>query len=195
MEVPDTSPKNRKFTNEQLAKVFEQDYRKRVGKIELSAGEITEILNEEILDNGTTVTRQAVDKRLNELVGTQFEGLDGKLLRSQHGRSYLYYRDTDMERVFADGGMNSQLFEDSPMKIRFFNISLIMILYGISALLFYFGFTSPDLIFLILSVLAAIFASVGLGLYYSDSHGQGSNRAWKLGEHAYIWIKSIRGEG
>lgn len=95
MAAPDTGPSAKKFTDSDVMAVFDEENRRHVGKIELTAKEVTEILNEGILPEGTTVTRQAVDSRLNDLVGD-------KLVRSKHGRSYLYRRPDDIDRLFSD---------------------------------------------------------------------------------------------
>lgn len=95
MGAPNSGPSGKKFTNSDVLAAFNEENRRRVGKIELTVKEVTEILNEKILPDGTTVTRQAVDNRLNKLVGD-------KLVRSKHGRSYLYRRPDDIERLFSE---------------------------------------------------------------------------------------------
>jgi len=94
MAAPNGGPTQKKFTNGDVLRCFNEEHRRRVGKIELSASEITEILNSEILADGKSVTRQAVDKRLNELAGDE-------LKKNKHGRSYLYARDTDLDDLFS----------------------------------------------------------------------------------------------
>lgn len=93
MAAPNSGPGARKFTDDDVLAAFDEEQRRSVGKIELSAKEVTELLNEQILPEETTVTRQAVDKRLKEMVGD-------KLARAQHGRSYLYRRPDDIDRLF-----------------------------------------------------------------------------------------------
>lgn len=93
MAAPNSGPGARKFTDDDVLAAFDEEQRRSVGKIELSAKEVTEILNEQILPEETAVTRQAVDKRLKEMVGD-------KLARAQHGRSYLYRRPDDIDRLF-----------------------------------------------------------------------------------------------
>lgn len=97
MGAPDTGPKSKKFTNDDILRCFDEEHRRHVGKIELSAAEITEILNERVLSGDTSVTRQAVDNRLKELAGDE-------LVRNEHGRSYLYARRTDIDDLFAPSG-------------------------------------------------------------------------------------------
>jgi hypothetical protein len=94
MAAPGSGPTKRKFTNGDVMACFTEEHRRQVGKIELSAAEITEILNEQVLED-TEVTRQAVSKRLKDLEG-------GKIQRHQHGRSYLYTRSDDLDRLFRE---------------------------------------------------------------------------------------------
>lgn len=95
MAAPNGGPTGRKFTNADVLAVFSEENRRQVGKIELSAKEVTEILNGKVLPQDKTVTRQAVDTRLNDLEGSE-------LVRSKHGRSYLYRRPDDIERLFSE---------------------------------------------------------------------------------------------
>lgn len=125
MAAPDTGRTERKFTNSDVAEVFAGPHRRELGKIELSAKEVMEILNEEVLDEDTTVTRQAVDKRLNNLVDESPDGANWELVRKKHGRSHLYYRDSDLDKIFttADGGallstLRSEWLNVSEMEAR-----------------------------------------------------------------------------
>lgn len=87
-------PGKRKFTDRDVLRCFNEENRRNVGKIELSSKEITEILNQSVLD-GEEVTRQAVKNRLDEMVGDE-------LVRNQHGRSHLYSRSNDLDRLFRE---------------------------------------------------------------------------------------------
>jgi len=84
-----------KVTDKEIMEAFNRQHRKEEGKIELSASEVSEILNSKILKEGKTITRQAVDKRLSDLVGNGLVGI-------KHGRSHLYAREVDFENVFTD---------------------------------------------------------------------------------------------
>lgn len=94
MAAPGSGPTKRKFTNDDVMACFTEEHRRQVGKIELSAAEITEILNEQVLED-TEVTRQAVSKRLKDLEGD-------KIQRHQHGRSHLYTLEDDLDRLFRE---------------------------------------------------------------------------------------------
>jgi hypothetical protein len=93
MGAPTSGPGAQKFTDDDVLAAFDEEQRRSVGKIELSAKEIQEILNKQILPDETTVTRQAVDNRLGKMDGDT-------IARAQHGRSYLYRLPDDIDRLF-----------------------------------------------------------------------------------------------
>jgi hypothetical protein len=111
MATPESGPGKKKFYNDDVLRCFDEEHRRRVGKIELSASEVTDILNNRVLSESKSVTRQAVSKRLDELVET------GDLVRNEHGRSHLYARQTDIDDLFAPaaggGGQITQQKETS----------------------------------------------------------------------------------
>lgn len=88
-----------KFTDEQLLECFNETHRRRVGKIELSSKEITNILNNQVLNAESKVTRQAVHNRLEKLKGD-------KLQRNKHGRLHTYIRLDDIDNLWGDGREN-----------------------------------------------------------------------------------------
>lgn len=183
MAAPRTGPNQRKLRNEHLAEVFEGDYRKEAGKLELNANEIKEILNGGILPDGTTVTRQAVDKRLDALVGTEFEGLSGRLERTKHGRSHLYYRTADLEKVFSDG-FGRLLFENDPRRQRALTVggAAVCLLVGLVALPYS-------------AIVGSFWAAFSLFvlLWQALQDRRGSNLAYKLEEAAVQKIRKLRG--
>jgi hypothetical protein len=77
-----------------VLRCFDEENRRSVGKIELSSKEITEILNSRVLDD-EEVTRQAVKNRLDDMEGD-------KLVKNEHGRSHLYSRSDDLDRLFRE---------------------------------------------------------------------------------------------
>jgi hypothetical protein len=168
MAAPKTGQTKRKFSNEQLAQVFTGDYRQELGKIELSAQEITDILNEHILED-STVTRQAVNNRLKNLVGKDFDPLEGRLVRKTHGRSFMYYRDTDLERVFADGGQ-----VDGAIPITTQNKFLIATLFASAGIAAYYGGYG-------VAAFAALGGLIGIIVFIWERRN-GINRLWRLGE-------------
>jgi len=94
MSAPHSGPTSRKFTNSDVLRCFDEENRRHVGKIELSSKEITGIMNERVLDE-QEVTRQAVKNRLDDMVGD-------KLVKNEHGRSHLYARSDDIDRLFRE---------------------------------------------------------------------------------------------
>lgn len=85
----------KKLTVRKLLEVFDGNYRYQENKIELTASEVTEIINGNLLGDGTTVSRQAVHYRLQNLVGT-------KLVQVKHGRTHTYYRVGELDDVCSE---------------------------------------------------------------------------------------------
>lgn len=95
-----------KFTDADVLSAFDETHRRSVGKIELNAEEVAQILNEEILSEDS-VTRQAVHNRLKKLVKEE------KLRQHDHGRSYTYTLSEDIEKLFKVGETTTEKIKNT----------------------------------------------------------------------------------